>query len=144
MEITYLVQQRPPSQLDGVMAQRSQAWSGTCIGVTWINELPESFYADLCHQFHDKRERICSALDEAGLHPYVPQGSYYVLVEASRLPGDTSKDKALRLLEKTGVASVPGSAFYAAGGEALVRFCYAKPDNELDEACRRLQQLKAC
>jgi len=106
-----------------------------------IRELPDSFYADLCDQFHRKRERICNALDEAGLLPYVPQGSYYVLAEASALPGETSRDKALHLLEKTGVASVPGSAFYIDGGESVIRLCYAKPDDELDEACSRLKRL---
>jgi aminotransferase len=50
----------------------------------------------------------------------------------------------MHLLHKTGVACVPGSAFYhAGGGEALARFCYAKTDKDLDEACRRLVALKA-
>jgi len=106
-----------------------------------IRELPDSFYSDMCEKFHDKRERICNALDRAGLTPYVPQGSYYVLAEATNLPGETSKDRALHLLEKTGVASVPGSAFYTNDGESLIRFCYAKPDTELDQACRQLERL---
>ena len=46
------------------------------------------------------------------------------------------------LLRETGVASVPGEAFYhAGGGENLVRFCFAKTDEDLDDACDRLRRL---
>jgi aminotransferase len=39
------------------------------------------------------------------------------------------------------VASVPGSAFYHdRTGENLARFCFAKEDPILDEACSRLEQ----
>ena len=55
----------------------------------------------------------------------------------------TGKQRAMNLLKKTGVASVAGQAFYHdAGGETLARFCFAKEDAVLDEACRRLERLK--
>jgi aminotransferase len=47
------------------------------------------------------------------------------------------------LLEKTGVACVPGSAFYHDdSGENLARFCFAKEDDVLEDACSRLELLK--
>jgi len=40
------------------------------------------------------------------------------------------------------VASVAGSAFFRPGlGENLLRFCFAKKDADLDEACQRLRSL---
>ena len=55
----------------------------------------------------------------------------------------TGKQRAMNPLEKTGVACVPGQAFYHDdGGETLARFCLAKEDAVLDEACRRLERLK--
>jgi aminotransferase len=46
------------------------------------------------------------------------------------------------LLRATGVAAVAGSAFFRKGrGENLLRFCFAKQDAELDEACERLRKL---
>jgi aminotransferase len=43
------------------------------------------------------------------------------------------------LLSRTGVASVPGDAFFhGAEGRNLLRFCFAKSDEELNEACERL------
>jgi len=110
---------------------------------TGILELTPSYYENLCAQFKKKRDRICSTLDRIGLRPIIPQGAYYVLADASPLPGEDSKGKAMFLLERTGVASVPGKAFYHdERGENLLRFCFAKEDPVLDEACERLEKLK--
>jgi len=110
---------------------------------TGILELTHPYYENLCAQFKKKRDRICSTLHRIGLRPIIPQGAYYVLADASPLPGKDSKGKAMFLLERTGVASVPGKAFYHdERGENLLRFCFAKEDPILDEACERLEKLK--
>jgi len=45
-------------------------------------------------------------------------------------------------LEKTGVACVPGSAFYSGPvGETLARFCFAKEMDALEDAMSRLREL---
>jgi aminotransferase len=108
-----------------------------------LNELDEGFYEALGAEYAVKRKLLCDALHEAGLEPCIPHGSYYVLADASALPGATSKQKAMYLLETTGVAAVPGAAFYQdkAQGENLLRFCFAKTDADLRNACQRLQQL---
>ena len=85
---------------------------------------------------------LVEALRDAGMRPHVPDGAYYILADAGRLPGETAALKARALLAETGVAAVAGSAFFAAGsgrGEELLRFCFAKKDAELEEACRRLR-----
>lgn len=105
--------------------------------------LGPDFYERLSREYQHKRDKFCAALDRAGLPPLVPQGAYYVLSDTSRLPGSTSKDRVMQLLQRTGVAAVPGAAFYqGTGGDRLARFCYAKTDEDLDEACRRLERLR--
>ena len=107
-----------------------------------LSELSAGFYEHLGMEYRAKRDLISAALERSGLTPCSPQGAYYILADASRLPGETSKEKAMFLLERTGVATVPGGAFYHnREGENLLRFCYAKTDAELSEACRRLQRL---
>src|SRR5579863_10121399 len=107
-----------------------------------LEELPPSFYTQLAVDHQSKRERIVAALRDAGMEPSVPAGAYYVLARASRLPGETAAQKARHLLAKTGVASVAGSAFFRPGrGENLLRFCFAKKDADLDDACARLRRL---
>ncbi len=107
-----------------------------------IQELPDSFYRDLARDYQRKRDRFCRALAQAGLSPSIPQGAYYVLADASRLPGATGKEKALFLLERIGLAGVPGEAFFSgADGQRFIRFSYAKIDSDIDDACRRLALL---
>jgi aminotransferase len=106
-----------------------------------IRELPDDFYGSLAREYQHKRDKFCSALAKAGLTPSLPEGAYYVLADVSRLPGHTGKARALYLLEKAGVAGVPGEAFFAGQkGADFIRFSYAKMDSDLDEACRRLTQ----
>jgi aminotransferase len=107
-----------------------------------LEELPPSFYARLAADYQSKRTRILSALKAAGLEPSVPAGAYYVLASVGHLPGKTAAEKARNLLAATGVAAVAGSAFFRPGhGENLLRFCFAKKDPDLDEACQRLRRL---
>jgi len=105
-----------------------------------LEELPPSFYTELAASHQDKRTRMLAALTAAGLTPSTPAGAYYVLADATRLAGKTAAEKARHLLAVTGVAAVAGSAFFRAGrGENLLRFCFAKKDKDLDEACERLR-----
>jgi len=107
-----------------------------------IVKLPESFYRQIAQDYVKKRDLLCGTLEEIGLTPSVPKGAYYVLADASILPGANSKEKSMALLRETGVASVAGSAFYhGQDGETLIRFCFAKNDGDLEEACRRLKRL---
>ena len=107
-----------------------------------LEQLPHSFYAQLAADHQSKRTRILTALRAAGFEPGVPAGSYYVLARAARIPGKTAAEKARSLLAATGVAAVAGSAFFRPGhGENLLRFCFAKKDHELDDACARLRKL---
>ena len=108
-------------------------------------QLPASFYTDMTAEYETKRGMICDALQVAGLSPSVPAGAYYVLADASRIPGADARAKARRLLAEPGIAAVAGSAFFDADerglnrGDLLLRFCYAKKADELAEACRRLK-----
>jgi aminotransferase len=108
-----------------------------------LDELAPEFYSELKNEYAAKRDLICNALARAGLTPCIPQGAYYVLADASRLPGTTSKERAMFLLRETGVASVPGESFFQGEtGETFLRFCFAKTDSDLQEACRRLACLQ--
>src|SRR6266700_2412471 len=105
-----------------------------------ISKLPKSFYDPISQEYVQKRDLLCNTLTEIGLTPSLPKGAYYVLADASMLPGKTSRDKALYLLDQTSVATVAGSAFYhGSDGDNLIRFCYAKTDAELQGAGRRLK-----
>jgi aminotransferase len=113
---------------------------GVAVG---IQELGSPFYTSLAQEYQAKRDGFCRALEDVGLQPSVPEGAYYVLADVSRLPGQTGKERAMFLLEKTGVAGVPGEAFFAGpNGHRFIRFCFAKTDEDLEEVRRRLHRLR--
>jgi aminotransferase len=104
-----------------------------------VEQLPAEFYRGIARDHQAKREMLVAALRAAGMNPHVPAGAYYILADAAHLPGATAAQRARALLAQTGVAAVSGSAFFRPGhGEDLLRFCFAKKDADLAEACRRL------
>jgi aminotransferase len=112
---------------------------GAAAGLT---HLPATYYAQLAADYQQKRDQLCAALANAGLTPSIPSGAYYILADATRIPGDTAAKKARNLLAATGVASVAGSAFFTSGGgEHLLRFCFGKQPEALDRACDALRRL---
>ncbi len=114
---------------------------GAAAGVVGLDD---DYFVKLAAKYRQKRERLCGVLEHVGLTPCVPQGAYYVLADVSSLPGSNSKERAMFLLEKTGVASVPGRSFFKGPeGETIVRFCFAKEDAVIEDACRRLETLRS-
>ena len=108
-----------------------------------VERLPASFYTGLAKEHEVKRAMLVDALRKAGLTPHVPDGAYYILASTGSLQGANAAEKARDLLQRTGVAAVAGSAFFRPGeaGENLLRFCFAKRDKDLMDACERLGRL---
>ncbi|MGH7292754.1 MAG: pyridoxal phosphate-dependent aminotransferase, partial [Myxococcota bacterium] len=108
-----------------------------------LERLDPEYYAAIGAEYQRKRDQLCAALTDAGLAPRVPQGSYFALADVSRLPGANGDERALALLRASGVACVPGTAFWRDGdAHRLARFCFGKTAPDLDEACRRLRNLQ--
>ncbi len=101
---------------------------------------PDEAYEEMRLAYQRKRDMTCEALDAAGMTPIVPEGAYYILADVRNLGFREALPAAMALLERTGVASVPGTAFFRGEtGEHLLRFCFAKEDDVLEEACRRIR-----
>ena len=65
------------------------------------------------------------------------------MTDVSGVEGSDDLAKAMHILETTGVASVPGRAFYHDdAGKNMVRFCYSKPLEVLEEAAERIRKLR--
>lgn len=104
--------------------------------------LSDDFYAAMGREYQAKRDLLCAALTDASLTPSIPEGAYYVLADATRIPGATAREKARHLLRQTGVAAVAGTAFFSSGrGDNLLRFCFAKRDDDLERACAALRSV---
>ena len=111
-------------------------------GVARALEVPDSYYRNLAADYQKKRDILADALTEAGFRPSIPEGSYYMLAE---IPSEFRNDleAAQSLLENARVASVPGSAFFVSDtGKRMLRFCYAKDFESLEEACVRIRAFR--
>jgi len=106
--------------------------------------LPDSFYAGLAAEYQGKRDLMMDILSRHGFTAYPPGGAYYVIADVSRFGFSSDSDFASYLVKDIGVATVPGSSFYAEPSAApqTIRFCYSKRDETLREADRRLARLR--
>jgi L-glutamine---4-(methylsulfanyl)-2-oxobutanoate aminotransferase len=110
--------------------------------------LPDSYYVYLRDSYQARRDLLLGKVEEAGFVAYKPRGAYYVLTEAQHFMKQhgcrDDHEFALHLIRQIGVATVPGSSFYAHAelGRTKIRFCFPKTDDMLIEAGRRLQKLR--
>lgn len=112
-------------------------------GVARALEVSDDYYRNMAADYQKKRDMLAAALTESGFRPSVPQGSYYMLAEIPDEFSD-SAEAARALLEEARVASVPGTAFFASDtGKRMLRFCYAKDFDALEEACKRIREFRA-
>ena len=102
--------------------------------------LPETYYQNLVKEYDRKRKILFEGLKRSGFTCQLPEGAYYIFTDIS---GSGMKDTefARFLVEKIGVAAVPGTSFYHTGGQTKLRFTFSKKDETLHEACRRLERL---
>lgn len=93
---------------------------------------PEAYYANLRVRYGEARSFLFNTLIDTGFRCAMPKGAYYILADISglveRLGTDCDVSFSHKLIELTGVATVPGSSFYSAKekGRRHVRFCFCK------------------
>ena len=111
--------------------------------------LPDAYYVELRRAYQARRDLLFGYVERAGFVAWKPRGAYYILTDAAHfikalgLEDDTAF--AMWLIKEAGVATVPGSSFYAHPelGRTKIRFCFPKTDDMLTEAGERLQKLRS-
>jgi L-glutamine---4-(methylsulfanyl)-2-oxobutanoate aminotransferase len=104
-------------------------------------EQADAYYPELREMYVKKRDLLLLPLRESGFACHRPEGAYYIMADFTGL-GFAGDDTAFarHLIEKVGVAAVPGSSFYRSkeAGSHFVRFTFSKSEETLAEAARRL------
>jgi len=105
--------------------------------------LPAEYYARLAEGYRVRRDHLIPALAAAGFTCFRPRGAYYVMTDISAFGFSDDVAFARHLVEKIGVACVPGSSFYRnpRDGARQVRFAFCKKPATLDDAAARLAKL---
>jgi len=106
--------------------------------------LPEAYYAKLASDYLVRRDKMLGILTKAGFSCFKPSGAYYIMTDISRFGFANDVEFARYLVEKIGIAVVPGSSFYndPASGARQVRFTFCKKDSTLSAAAERLARLR--
>lgn len=109
--------------------------------------LPREFYTQLAIDYAARRDIIWTALQEAGIDGFYPEGAYYIMCDIRPFArsGEDDTAVAMRLVKDAGVATVPGSSFYnpASLGHRYIRFAFCKKHETLHDAARRLKEWSA-
>ena len=105
-------------------------------------EGPQDFLAEWRERFRVRRDHVVAAVNAIpGLSCPMPEGAFYVFVDAAPLMDRFGDDNALALhLLEHGVAVVAASAF---GGKDGFRISFAADDAVLEEAMRRIAEALA-
>lgn len=103
-------------------------------------KLPVSYYRELAQMYSKKRDILYQGLINAGFSCDKPQGAYYLFSDITDF-GMDDITFARYLVEKIGVAVVPGTSFFRNGGSDKVRFTFSKKEQTLQEASERLEKL---
>lgn len=102
---------------------------------------PQDFITAARKAYNSRRKNVVEAINSVkGLSCREPEGAFYAFFDCRDILGGaikTDSDFTKTLLEDTGVALVPGSAFHAPG---FARLSYAADPKLLEEACARLKK----
>lgn len=91
-----------------------------------------------------KRDRLADGLRGVGLDPVIPRGTYFMSTDVTGLGYADGIAFCRDLPTRCGVVAIPHQVFYdcTEAGRPYVRWAFCKQDAVLDEAVRRLAQLR--
>lgn len=117
------------------------------------------FFEDQAAAYQERRDVLCSYFDRLGLSYTVPEGSYFLLVDVTKikLPENYEYPDSIKgrgkdfqkcwfMAQELKVVAIPPSEFYCAEhvaiGEKFARFAFCKDLDMLHQAGERLLRLK--
>ena len=111
-------------------------------GVCALN-MQDSYYTRLADDYRHRRDLLLGLLEKAGFRCFRPDGAYYIMTDIRDFGFTDDYTFVRHMIEQAGVAAVPGSSFFADSnqGATLIRFCFCKKYETLEEAGNRLCKL---
>ena len=101
-------------------------------------------YLELPDFFQQKRDHFLKLLQGSAFRFTPAGGSYFQLLDKSPITDEKDTHFSIRLTKEVGVASIPTSVFYRQPTDRkLLRFCFAKTDETLEQAAERLLRVNS-
>mgnify|MGYP001627379594 CR=1 FL=1 len=99
-------------------------------------------YLTLPEFYQKKRDLFCEGLMQTRFTFEPAQGSFFQLVRYGHFSEEKDYDFAVRMTQKSGVASIPISVFYNNKTDhKILRFCFAKNDEDLYKSLELLSKI---
>jgi methionine aminotransferase len=99
-------------------------------------------YLGLSDFYQKKRDLFASFFAGSRWKVLPSQGSFFQCLDYSAISDEADVDLAVRLTQELKVASIPVSVFYETPpADRILRFCFAKNDDMLQEAAQRIANL---
>ena len=99
----------------------------------------ENNYKNLPSFYQQKRDYFVDAISTSRFDIIPCHGTYFQLVDYSRISDEADLDYAMRLVKENGIATIPVSPFYNKGDHnRVLRLCFAKKEKTLDKAANIL------
>lgn len=99
-------------------------------------------YINLSSFYQKKRDYFNSLLKGSKFKIKPSNGTYFQLLDYSKIDSLNEVDYAEKLTKEYGIASIPVSVFYHKATEnKVLRFCFAKSDETLEQAAEKLLAL---
>ncbi|MFN0132908.1 MAG: aminotransferase class I/II-fold pyridoxal phosphate-dependent enzyme [Phycisphaerales bacterium] len=105
----------------------------------------EEYVRGLRKQLQEARDYLAGVLARVGFRVYMPDGTYFIMVDHTPVSGGRSDVEFCRwLTTEVGVAAISPSVFYedAGRGRSLARFAFCKKMETLHAAAQRLERLR--
>ena len=104
----------------------------------FMQECP-GFHRELGGFYQQKRDLFCGLLENSRFQLIPAEGTYFQLADYSGISKEPDTEFAARLTREHGVAAIPVSVFCEnSTRQQIVRFCFAKNEETLRQATRRL------
>ena len=99
-------------------------------------------YVELPDFYQEKRDFFNQSVSASRFTLRPASGSYFQLLDYSRITDEKDTDFAIRLTREFNVASIPVSVFYHhPPDQKVLRFCFAKTNETLEKAAERLNKV---
>ena len=99
-------------------------------------------YLELGAFYQEKRDYFNTLLQGSNFKIKPSEGTYFQLLDYSKISDEQDTDYAVWLTKEVGVASIPVSVFYHEKNEdRFLRFCFAKENETMEKAAEKLIKL---
>jgi methionine aminotransferase len=99
-------------------------------------------YLELSEFYQQKRDKFLASIEESRFKALPCKGTYFQMLDYSEITDEPDLEFARRLTTDFGVAAIPPSVFYHRRNDyKVLRFCFAKKDETLQQAAERLCEI---